>query len=120
MNLTTRIEAWANGRADCMAREATDGGSSRWAEDIQSYDDEATALLVDATALIVAAEALAGLDLSMWSDTATGFTCTEADAVADLLRVIHGDDAAQTFLVTHAEGDIEEGDLHTHLLEVAR
>jgi hypothetical protein len=118
MNLTTRIARWTNGRAACIEREADEGGSSRWAEEIQSFDDGATQLLTEAAPIIEAAEWLMGLDMQMWADGATAFTCIEAEAIADLLRLTHDDQTATDFLLAHAIGD-DEGDSHTHLLDAA-
>lgn len=42
---------------------------------------------------------------------AESLTCREADAVADLIRLVLGDDPADDFLVAHATGD-EDGDAH--------
>lgn len=87
---------------------------SRWGEEIQGYDDEATSLLTEAAPIVAAAEALMDLAVDMWADNATGFSCGEADAIAQLIRVVHNDQTALDFLVAHADGD-DEGDDHFHL-----
>ena len=114
MDITTEITTWQTGRADCLAREAADGHSSRWGEEIQGYDDEATRLLEMATPLIEAAKKLMDLDVDMWFDNSTAFSCHETDAITNLLRATHDEDTAQAFLVDHAEGD-DSGDDHWHL-----
>ena len=40
------------------------------------------------------------------------FTCREADAVAELLRTLGQDEAAETWLDGHAAGDDEPDDAH--------
>ena len=49
----------------------------------------------------------------MWLDVATHFNCVEANAIADLLRVVCDDEGetAEAFLSAHATGD-DEGDSH--------
>jgi hypothetical protein len=44
-------------------------------------------------------------------DLAEHFTCTEAEAVATILRTVRCEEVAEAFLDAHAEGD-EEGDDH--------
>lgn len=119
MNLTDRITAWHDRRTDCLAHEAADGASSRWGEEIQSYDDEAVALLLQAQPLVTIIERLGTLDLDMWADTATGFTCNEADVLAELVRIVSNDENADHFLRAHAEGDTDDTDRHAHLLDGA-
>jgi hypothetical protein len=45
------------------------------------------------------------------SDIGTALTCTEADALAALLRELGKPDAATALIDSHAEGD-DEGDAH--------
>jgi hypothetical protein len=113
MSITTEINDWQIGRADCLAREATDHGS-RWSDEIQGYDDDATRLLDQAAPLVAAAEALMHLDLDMWAHNATAFSCGEAEAIAQVIRVVHDDQTALDFLIAHGEHD-DEGDDHFHL-----
>jgi hypothetical protein len=44
-------------------------------------------------------------------DIATSLTCTEAEAMADLLRAFGHERTAEWFIKDHAAGD-DEGDLH--------
>lgn len=44
-------------------------------------------------------------------DAATSFTCSEAEAIAELLRSFGHLDAADSFIESHADGD-EHGDMH--------
>lgn len=114
MDITTEISAWQDGRADCLAREATQGNSSRWGEEIQGYDDEATRLLDQATPLIQAVEQLMELHVDMWFHNATSFSCSEVDAISTLLTITHDADTAHALLVEHATDD-DCGDGHWHL-----
>jgi hypothetical protein len=113
MSITTEINDWQIGRTNCLAREATNSGS-RWNDEIQGYDDDATRLLDQVAPLVAAAEALMDLDLDMWADNATAFSCGEAEAIAQVIRVVHDDQTALDFLIAHAELD-DEGDDHFHL-----
>ena len=114
MSITTEINGWQIGRTDCLAREATEHNLSRWGEEIQRYDDEATRLLDQVAPLVAAVEQLMNLDLDMWAHNATAFSCGEAEAIAQVIRVVHDDQTALDFLVAHAELD-DEGDDHFHL-----
>ena len=55
--------------------------------------------------------------IEVWSagdlleDIASALTCTEADALADLLRTSNHPDSADGLIAAHAEGD-DEGDEH--------
>jgi hypothetical protein len=49
--------------------------------------------------------------LEMAWNGAGHFTCSEADRVFELLKAVLGQDAADYFMVRHAEED-EEGDAH--------
>ena len=49
---------------------------------------------------------------AVFCQEATGFTCTEAETLAEFLRVWANEGAATAFLVAHAEGDDDDGDLH--------
>ncbi len=44
-------------------------------------------------------------------DCAASFTCSEAEAIADLMVAFGHDDAAASFIDSHADGD-EHGDMH--------
>lgn len=114
MTITNQIEAWRTGRADCLAREATEGAGARRGDEIQSYDDEATRLVELAAPVIAAAEHLMDMDLDMWAMNATAFTCTESEAIAALLDAVHGEQTSDDFLAAHASGD-DEGDDHWEL-----
>ena len=50
-------------------------------------------------------------DRDMWHMNAMHFTCTEAEAIADLLRALGGDEDADVFMDSHAEYD-QPGDIH--------
>jgi len=52
-----------------------------------------------------------GLVEGPFDDTAQSLTCTEAESVAELLRVFGRTEAADLFIEAHARGD-EEGDSH--------
>ena len=69
---------------------------------------------LNAAALAAAADRLAQLDPTCWLDQASGFTCDEAEAIAQMLAVIHEADTAEAFLSAHAAGD-DEGDSHFQL-----
>lgn len=55
--------------------------------------------------------------LDVWSDSdlldniSTALTCSEADALADLLRFFDYDESADVLIEAHATGD-DEGDSH--------
>lgn len=60
------------------------------------------------------------------AEVATSFTCGEADAIANFLRLWDGDYAADGFIEAHGEGDEdperipETSDTHYHLRYSAR
>lgn len=114
MDTTNEIQAWQIGRTDCLAREAAHGLSSRWAEEIQSYDDQAVAILEQVAPLIEAVEQLMEHHLDMWFDNSASFSCSEIDSIAQLIEVTHDTDTAHSLLVDHAQDD-ECGDAHWHL-----
>lgn len=59
------------------------------------------------------AELVRRIDFETWP---THMTCNEADDVAEVLRYVAGDDAADDLLLHHAEvDDPAEGDRHAHL-----
>jgi hypothetical protein len=60
---------------------------------------------------LAAAEQLSELDPDVWFDNARGFTCGEAEVVAEFLRVFYEDWVAERFMECHAERD-EPGDDH--------
>jgi hypothetical protein len=65
---------------------------------------------IDLHELLVAAEAAAEA-LANATEAGPAFTCSEADALAALLRAAGHTDAAETWLSDHAEGD-DWGDAH--------
>ena len=58
-----------------------------------------------------AVAAVLALDGECWLDQATAFTCSEAEAIAELFRAYGREGFADHFIEVHAEGD-EEGDDH--------
>ena len=62
-------------------------------------------------AVLAAAENLLDNDPEMWYDNAAAFSCSEADALADLFRAADDKHLAETFIQVHAAGD-DEGDSH--------
>lgn len=60
---------------------------------------------------IEAAEELASLSIDVWFDTASCFSCVEANAVARFLTCFVDAETAGAFLDAHAESD-DEGDAH--------
>jgi len=61
--------------------------------------------------VVTAARAVGHLAPHLWSDLAGHFTCDEADAIAELLRALDADYAADGLLEAHADSDTE-GDRH--------
>lgn len=51
----------------------------------------------------------------VWLHIAPNLTCNEAEVFAEVFRVWGTKTQANEFLVNHANGDDDEGDLHTHL-----
>lgn len=58
------------------------------------------------------------LNDTLLEDIATQLTCSEADALADLLRAYEHPEDVERLLSAHAEGD-DEGDSHYELREDA-
>lgn len=114
--LLAEYDAWAAHRAAAFQHEAEHG---RFPDgDLFASDDEGCELahaLADAlrrdALFVAAAQAVVDLDPGCWYDQATAFTCTEADALADLLRAAGHTNTAAVFIEAHAEGD-DEGDDH--------
>ena len=76
-------------------------------------------IITDRTVPILrAVEALLRLDAQTFFDQATGFTCTEIEAVADLYRANGDDYTADAIIEAHAEGD-DEGDDHQPIQQAA-
>ena len=102
-----RLRDWA----DLRGRIAADDEHGRWVsdKDREYADDEAQAMLADLADVL--------LDLSVgdhhaWYDIAANLTCTEANALRPLLALLHGEDVAQSFMESHAEGDEDCEDEH--------
>lgn len=68
-------------------------------------------LIVEIKPVLEALHDLICCDRDMWHMNATHFNCSEAEAVAGLLRALGGDEDADVFMEAHAEGDME-GDEH--------
>lgn len=62
-------------------------------------------------AVVLAVEDLIQLDASVWIDTATRFSCHEAEALAEVFRAAGATSLAEEFVSAHARDD-DEGDDH--------
>lgn len=70
-------------------------------------------MTIDTGAALIAAESLANAlaDGEIASEVGTALTCGEADTLADFFRAFGYNQAADTWIRAHAEGD-DEGDEH--------
>lgn len=83
---------------------------------VDTNDEHLDEFFRDIKPVLDALHDLACCDRDMWHMNATAFTCTEADAIAGLLRALDGDEGADVFLGAHAEGD-DFGDSHMRIDE---
>ena len=67
-----------------------------------------------AARIVAAVNSLLAMDQTCWLDTATQFTCTEADGLAEVFRAAGHDELAEGFIARHADAD-EDGDSAEHL-----
>lgn len=69
----------------------------------------------DDDALVSAIVGLGSLDITMWGDNGSHFSCSEADAVADLLEAVGMREAAEYLMTGHYYTDTdEEEELENH------
>lgn len=107
--------ALADGDAPAYgAGSISDSERERWHGLARIAADQKRAEESRVAGILAAVDGLAALDPTCWYDTATQFTCTEADALADLFRAMGEPEFADRFIAEHARGD-EEGDSPEHI-----
>lgn len=104
-----RLRDWRD-RQGFLEAQVAKGDMRSW-EDWQKQNAAAVALLKESADVLMQ---LAIVHPGGFYDEASKFTCGEADSIADLIGLVNGDKAKDTFLALHAEGD-DEGDSHFEL-----
>lgn len=107
--LAQRGQDWADERARLSQLEDDPLGPPA-PEDWHASDDEAAELVALLLPVLPALAKLAELDSTMWWDIGSSLTCGEADSLAELLNLVHGE-AGDTLLEGHEQGD-DQGDSH--------
>lgn len=107
MNLLNDYKRWER-RREAQGRLENIGRAR--AQDWYDSDDEAVAMLGRAMSLVEAVvDTFGAIDEALGMGS---WTCSEAEAIYELMQALGLDEAAERFMLQHAYSDSEEGDLH--------